>query len=277
MHNPTEPSVLLIGWFGSNWVRRCYIDGCTFLFVFFFLCGPTSALSRRPIWAKKAAPIWDSCHDQHPQRIVSPNGQVTVEVLCRAIENKDGDRARYLRVTDSTGRKFEAEFVECTDICQRGEELLWSPDPNEFLINGSETAISGDYVAVYRLGAKGLEKLDVKEAAQRDMVSSFPPCKAFNREEPLCHEIEKNPEYNMSAIDWVPGKSAIVVRAEIPCSSEFGGIMCEILGYELEIPSGKILQRITAAELKKKWQGSMAWKMWIPDRPEYGPPFTDRK
>src|SRR5580692_4814066 len=45
---------------------------------------------------------------------------------------------------------------------------------------------------------------------------------------------------NMSAVAWVPEKSAIFVMAEIPRSSSYGGIMCQVLGNS--VPSGKILQ-----------------------------------
>lgn len=59
----------------------------------------------------------------------------------------------------------------------------------------------------------------------------------------------------MSAVAWVPEKSAIVVMAEIPRSSSYGGIMCQVLGNS--VPSGKILQRLTAKELKEKWPFSI--------------------
>jgi hypothetical protein len=60
----------------------------------------------------------------------------------------------------------------------------------------------------------------------------------------------------------------MVVMTEIPCSSRFGGIMCQILGYEIEVPSGEILRRMEPKEFERRWQHSMAWKFWIPDPPE---------
>ena len=219
-------------------------------------------------WAKKSVAIRGDCYGKRPQKILSPNGKVTVQVLCHAAD-KNSDPVSYFRITDAAGRTNDAEFE---DQYEHGDELLWSPDSTAFLVNGSQNSFSGYYVNVYRLGAKGVEKLDVTEAAQRDMVLSFPPCKTIFDQQPDCHTIEKNPEYNMSAIDWVPGRSAIVVITEVPCSSGYGGIMCQVLGYELEVPTGKILSRMIAKELKKRWQPSMNWKMSIPDPPEYGRP-----
>ena len=48
-----------------------------------------------------------------------------------------------------------------------------------------------------------------------------------------------------------------------------GGIPGQALGYEIEIPTGKILDRMGAEEFAERWQHSMAWKFDIPDPPEY--------
>jgi hypothetical protein len=102
------------------------------------------------------------------------------------------------------------------------------------------------------------------------MVASYPPCKASNRDEVRCKEIEKQPEYNMSGVGWSDGGSDIVVVAEVPCSSSYGGIMCQVLGYKLDAVSGNIRQRMTARELKKRWQHDVGWQLQIPDPPSYG-------
>jgi len=77
-----------------------------------------------------------------------------------------------------------------------------------------------------------------------------------------------SPEYNMTGIDWVNG-SVILVMAEIPCSRSYGSIMCQVMGYELQVPTGQVLKRIDARQLKLRWQESMAWKFQIPDPPRY--------
>jgi len=57
--------------------------------------------------------------------------------------------------------------------------------------------------------------------------------------------------------------------AEVPCSSSYGGIMCQVMGYEIEVPTGRILKRIDSKHLKSDWQPSMAFDFHVPDPPEY--------
>ena len=45
--------------------------------------------------------------------------------------------------------------------------------------------------------------------------------------------------------------------------------MCQVMGYELDVPTGRILGRMTARELKLRYQAQMAWPMRIPDKPSY--------
>ncbi len=75
-------------------------------------------------------------------------------------------------------------------------------------------------------------------------------------------------EYNMTGIDWV-NPSTILIMAQVPCSTSQGGIMCQVMGYELEVPTGRIVKRIDAKDLKRDWQKSMAWDFRIPDPPKY--------
>jgi len=74
----------------------------------------------------------------------------------------------------------------------------------------------------------------------------------------------------MSAIDWTTDTS-LVDMAEVPCTSYYGGIMCQVMAYEIEIPTGKILNSISPSQFKQRWQGSMAWDFRIPDAAEYQP------
>jgi len=123
---------------------------------------------------------------------------------------------------------------------------------------------------VYRLGEGKLEQLNITQAAQMDMVHSFPPCKALNRDASACHRIEEDPQFNMSGIAWTADSQAIEVFAEIPCSGSYGGILCSVKGYKLSVPSGRIMERLSAALVKKQWQSAMAWQMTVPDAPVYG-------
>jgi hypothetical protein len=101
------------------------------------------------------------------------------------------------------------------------------------------------------------------------MVSTFPPCKALNRDENDCKRIAADPQFNMSGISWRDDSSAINVFAEVPWSSSYGGIMCQVSGYQLSVPTGAILKRVPASDVDRLWRMSMAWKVRIPDPPEY--------
>jgi hypothetical protein len=84
-----------------------------------------------------------------------------------------------------------------------------------------------------------------------------------------CKALEVEPEFNMSGLAWSRGAAGIIVMAEIPCSGTYGGIGCQVRGYELEVPTGRILQRMSPRDLKRRYQSRMAWPMKIPDPPQY--------
>jgi len=157
-------------------------------------------------------------------------------------------------------------------------DLLWSPDSKAFFINGGNGGgYWGFWVYVYRVDDPKMEPLDITGQAKLDMVKTFPPCKASRLDRNICLELEKNPDSNMTGIDWSGGSSTLVVMAQVPCSGGYGGIMCQVMGYELEVPTGKIVRRMSAGEFAKIWQKSMAWRFEIPDPPEYCDPANHRQ
>jgi hypothetical protein len=101
------------------------------------------------------------------------------------------------------------------------------------------------------------------------MVATFPPCRALNADDSNCKRMEADPDFNMSALTWTQSSSSIVVFAEVPCSSSYGGIMCQVQGYELDAKTGQIMKRMDVRELKRGWQSSAAWNIRIPEPPEY--------
>lgn len=231
----------------------------------------SAAVPQKPIWAKGAIAlnIRPGEHPAAPQRIVSPDGNILLEVRHSSAGGEDG--TFFIHVIRPSGRWQNA------DLDEGAHELLWAPDSTAFLVNGATSGYAGFFTALYRFGPDGFRKLVVTEAAQRDVVTTFPPCKALNRDETICREITKNPEFNMSGISWVRDASQIVVVAEVPCSSSYGGIMCQVLGHVLSVPEGRIIERLTARDLKARWQGNMAWTMRIPDPPQYESPSKKRK
>jgi hypothetical protein len=227
-----------------------------------------AAETEKPIWAKSAIRLGE-CFGDIGHRIPSPDGNVVIELQCHAPIG-DADPVPYLRVRTVAGTWLDVELEE------GAKEVLWSPDSKAFLVNGGTNAYAGFFASVYLVFANSVQKLRVTDAVQADMVKTFPPCKAFNRDEHTCKEIARDPEFNMSGLAWVMGSSAIIVMAEVPCSSSYGGIMCQVQGYQLSVPGGMIARRMTARELKKRWQPSMAWTMRIPEPPEYGPAWKQQ-
>jgi hypothetical protein len=188
---------------------------------------------------------------------------------------------RYRRADwDSEGKTLEAYFLlHARDGSTREADfptgfqnidLLWSPGSKAFFVNGGNGGgYWGFWVYVYRIEDSNLRPIDTTAEARRDMVETFPPCRASGLNRQTCLSLEKNPDFNMSGIDWSSDSSNIIVMAEVPCSGGFGGIMCQVMGYELNIPAGKIVRRMKASEFARNWRKSMAWRFRTPGPPEY--------
>ena len=218
-----------------------------------------------PTWAKQATPLDLSC-SSHVRATQSPDRRWTVQVVC--LTPKNYDPAYDLRITDRAGRSFQVTLQD------RTQEILWAPDSKAFLLNGGQSGYWGFFVTVYELTPKGFQKHVVTDAAQRDMVASFPPCRAANRDEVTCARLVKSPEYNMSGLGWSKDSRSVFVFAEVPCSSSYGGIMCQVIGYQISVSDGHIVKRITASQANAEWHGLMAWQMHVPDPPIYGSPYV---
>lgn len=224
---------------------------------------------RKPaIWARRATTFTRICHagayrECKPTTIPAPDGKGTVEVHYF----KSGESLLASLTVKAPGGKARTTKIEGEDW---GDvELLWASDSKAFFVNGAAGGYYGGWVYVYILEDQDLEPRPFNDAVQRDMVVQFPPCKADGHED-FCADIEKNPSsISVNGIAWVKGSSALIVMAEIPCSGTYGGIMCQVLGYELAVPSGEILRRIDAKHFKAEWQTSMAFKFRVPEPPEY--------
>lgn len=229
--------------------------------------------ANEPTWSKNAVSFSVACYSNarparqricKPLKIASPDGNSYVQIeYKRNPENADSladisvvNNGRLLGTVGTPG------FIE--------DEVLWSPDSTAFAISGNNNANTDYHLFVYRLNSSGLTRINPTRPALRDMVRSFPPCRALNATDE-CRDIVKHPSdwIGVAAIDWVIGSSSIVVMAEMNESSRVGGILGQVLGYEIEIPTGKILRRMEAREFAQRWQSSMAWKFRVPGPPEY--------
>ena len=220
------------------------------------------------IWAKGGVSLPVGCEEStNVQDVPSPDGTASVEVRCAGLSpNRDGV---LLHIRRRNRPPVDVPIERPPGSYWRPQEILWAPDSTAFVVNGSESAYAGDDFVVYRIADTHVTSARITAAAQHDMVTAYPPCKAAGLDSGECARLASEPEFNMSVIAWTRGSTALVVFAEVPCSSTYGGIMCQVMGYELEVRTGRILVRIPPRELKRRYQSQMAWPMRIPERPSY--------
>ena len=223
------------------------------------------------MWSKKGVSFrgWCDADDQKeckPLRIASPDGKSAVVLSYHPLPDDPDIVSASLRVTTLERDRGDVQPVATVD-----DEITWSPDSKAFFINGNENANGWDLLAVHMLDSPDLGPGYIAREVKQDTFRSLPPCQADPPTADDCSELGTEPfDYlGVVGLDWIGDSSRMVIMTEIPCSSRFGGITCQILGYEIEIPSGKILRRMEPREFAKRWRHSMAWKFQIPDPPEF--------
>ncbi len=207
------------------------------------------------IWARNATAL--TCQPDE-ETIHAPDHLTSVRVVCEAGLPFD------LQVITADGRRHEV------GLRFGANELLWAPNSRSFFVNGGESGSAGFFIDVYRFvgSARAMKMRTMTKAAQRNMVESFPPCKASNIDKKDCATFARYPEHNVSGLGWSDDSSIVYVFAEVPCSSLYGGIMCQVLGYEFSVPAGRILKRLSAQETKQEWGTLAAWEINTPGLPE---------
>lgn len=231
---------------------------------FNLLCTAHAGDVKNPIWAKDAVAVEGRCIDgmTSVSKAVAPDGLSVAEIRCGTYVAHSDDPVPILRIQQGGGAWEEFALDWGVD------ELLWASDSHAVFINGGENAYT-KHVLIFHFQSGAWRKLEITEAAQKDMVASFPPCLAANHDAELCKRVEANPEFNMVGIAWDKNGSSIIVMGEVPPSSSYGGIMGQVLGYELSVPDGKIAERMTATDFKKRWQRKMAWSLSVPEPPAF--------
>jgi len=248
-----------------------------------------AGLAIEPTWAKGATAFPEQCASYYPDkaipckptRVVAPDGKSSVQVFYSRKTFSRADLGGYgwvlqahLRVIVSGKQTGEMTLP----LSYQNVDLLWSPDSEVFFVDGDGDGapVAGSWVRVY-VADHPTNPIDVTESARRDMLKQFPASEAAfpNGDDPTGCEREDRgqvstpaDDINVSAVAWVTSSSILIV-AEVPCDSNRGGIMCQVMGYELRVPEGRILKRISARDLKREWQKSMAWDFRIPDPPRY--------
>jgi hypothetical protein len=120
---------------------------------------------------------------------------------------------------------------------------------------------------VFAITESGPEQIDAALQPARDMARRLDPYCARYVGNLACVPDLGEDSLNFAAIAWT-NQHALVLMSEVPCDSIMGGIMCQVMGYEVDLPSGTIVNTMTPIEFKKKWQHAMAWRFRIPDPPQ---------
>jgi hypothetical protein len=221
-----------------------------------------------PIWSKKGVSFRVACVDSFEDCktlvIQAPNRRNSVIVWYSSTVDDPNIATATLRVV-TDGKEIGA----VGPVGMVDSELTWAPDSKAFFVNGNSNGYDDYHVAVHVLSEPYLGPGSFTSEVEEDMVRTFPPCKAAYAPQD-CAEIASDPSFIPSAaVGWSGDSSAIAVMAQVPCTSYMGGIMCQVMGYEVSVPGGTIVRRTEAREFARRWQPSMAWKFNIPDPPEY--------
>jgi len=128
-------------------------------------------------------------------------------------------------------------------------ELGWSPDSKAFFVTQSDGGEVGTwYVNIYILGPRFLIDADITNEVKKDFMARY-NCDVWG-------EDRGNEIPNIAAIKWLNGSSKLLLLAEVPPHSSCPE-MGKFMGYVVSVPSGKILVRYSAAEVKAKWGRSL--------------------
>jgi hypothetical protein len=139
-------------------------------------------------------------------------------------------------------------------------ELLWAPDSKAFTITSTGGGLVGNWqTTVYQVGSDTITPVNASALVRRDLSRNYPPCFAYRNNPQPCttSEIKRMRQtldwINVAAIKWIDESQRLLVVAQVPCSSGYGKNMCEYVGYEIAVPSGRILGRYRATEFQKRF------------------------
>ena len=216
-------------------------------------------------WSKQAvalaywqdAPFTEKAKDL---TIPSPDKRRAVVVRPRSKEAGTDEVLPALYVVDD-GVRIKPDIVPYFH-----PELLWSPDSKAVAVSSSNGSVLGEWhMLVYFVDRKAFHPLAISQAVRTDFARRFPACVG---ETATCSttKLAKDLSWiNVAAIRWLGDSSKLLVVAQMPCSLAYGTNQCTFEGYEVEVPTGKILERYGKEAFAKRW-GSYCGK-WMTKAP----------
>jgi hypothetical protein len=159
---------------------------------------------------------------------------------------------------------WELPFEDSTDPWN-DMDVLWSPDSRIVALTGHTNAYT-ESMTVFAITESGPKQLDANIQPAQDMARRLNPYCDRYVGKLSCNADLGAEDFNFAAIAWADNRT-LVLMSEVPCDTAWGGIMCQAMGYEVDLPSGKIVRTMTPQEFKSRWQHSMAWSFRIPPKP----------
>ncbi len=111
---------------------------------------------------------------------------------------------------------------------------------------------------VYLIEGTQLRKVNVDEPVRDDIAKTYPPCVPAEGIQSCSKEEERvmlqNHDWvNVAGMKWMSTSNSLLVVGNVPDSSRYGANMTKWWGYEIEVPSGKILRRYSRREFRSRW------------------------
>ncbi len=206
-------------------------------------------------WARAAHPLPYTVNpdpELRGARVPSPNGKY--EIACNVIPKEQ-------KVSESVSETLEAPACELVGPQRRtpidlqvGPEALWAPDSDAVAITHSRGGALGTYqVLIYRPASTG--PVEIATAVRRDLARRFPACVGGGCTVAQQKRMRKRSDWvNVAAIRWMNNSDRLLMMAWVPDSSAFGANLGKFNGYVVESRTGRILNRYSEAEFKKKFR-----------------------
>lgn len=176
------------------------------------------------IWAAASkAPYAEP--DFSPTNIFAPNGKFSVNATSEG-----------LSLVKKGGRATDLDILVNPPLM----EVLWAPDSRNFVINVSDGGLVGSWdVKFYSIDEDERPVLQHVEKLIRQISSNLLDC-------------DPKEEANIGAVSWLKHGKEILIVVEVPPHSSCRN-MGAIFGFRVSVKSGKIIERISEDDLRKKW------------------------
>jgi hypothetical protein len=179
-------------------------------------------------WSRDAISLNESNADDSSEYIIMPRTRSKIiKVLKKGRTIQVIAKERILKTSDELG-------VDA--LC----ELLWSKKLNAFVLTQSEGGWVGSwYASIYLMDADSVRVIDISS----NVIKSF--MKHYS-----CPEGTEEP--NIGALKWLNNDKELLLIAEVPPHSSCPD-MGMIMGYIVEISTGRIIKEYDQDSLKKQW------------------------